>query len=614
MPRSPRTRHPIAALALCFALTAHAGAAPATPSTLPELPSPPSLELGKPEPAHLAELDELLKRITGADAMARDQAIRELLEAEPKLVPALAFRVNALADSADKEAMKRLLGNVRKRAREAAKDEEAEATKDQKREQPGPDYLTLVAAEADPESSAFRELISLLAMSRMLEHIGTVEAVRALIGIYVRFGEFMRVDTQRALARLGDKAIAALIEAKRHPAEKIAKWAHRQLDALGKAIPSEAVQTNNHQVLADVLRAYGRTRDPDAIRIVVSFANNDRSQVREASRQAIALMGEVCTWQLRDTYESIVGKKPPRDWTWERTARELFGEFDRLRSAEAGKLFEAGNAALASGDLETMRASFDKLLARDPEFERRAELSQGYLQYGKRFASEKPETALAALRRAERLGSGSPLENEAKSLRLTLEAERLAERHVADRVLLRRALELDANNARAKEILSRIDRGETKQSTNNRYLAASAIGAVALLAIAFILLRKRDTAPVPAQPETKKDVERPARTESPEDPAQPVAAEPLQNDEPPAQAESSENTERPAPAENAEPVTAEPTRNDEPPAQAESSDDAERTAPPSTEEPANTKPSETAEPTQSEQSEAEKTEGDGSVS
>jgi hypothetical protein len=482
------------ALALVIVLTA--GSAPAAADApggnLPELPAAPNVDLPKPEASDLAELDALLARITGQDDGEREQAVREVLEAEPRLVPALAFRLNTIADSADKEAMKRLFGEVRRRNRETVRDDEPDDSKN-KNEKPasGPDYLAMVASHAEPSSAAFRDLASVLAVSRMLEHIGTIDATRTLLDVYVRFGEFLRIATQHALARLGDKAVPALIEARRHPAEKIRKWAHRQLDFLGKAIPSEAVQTTDHQVLADALRAFGRTRDPDAIRIVVSFANNERSQVREAARQAIALLGEVSAWQLRDTYENIVGKKPPRDWSWERTARELFAEFDRLRSAEVSRLFETGQKARKSGDLETMRASYDKLLAHDPEFSARQELAESYLEYARRQANESPENALSALRRAERLSSGSDLEPAARSLRLTLEAERLAQGHIADRTLLLRALELDPGNVRAKEVLARLERGEPQDAGKARYGAAAAIFVAAIAAIAVILFRRR---------------------------------------------------------------------------------------------------------------------------
>ncbi len=59
-----------------------------------------------------------------------------------------------------------------------------------------------------------------------------------------------------------------------------------QLDVIGKTVPGEAVQTADNQVLADVLRAYGRARDADAARVIVSFANSDRVQVRDAVGRA----------------------------------------------------------------------------------------------------------------------------------------------------------------------------------------------------------------------------------------------------------------------------------------------------------------------------------------
>ena len=477
---------------------------------LPELPTPPSVEVGRPAAADLAEVDALLGRLVADDAQDREAAVRELLEAKAKHVVAIRFRLSAIADAADKEAMKRLLLKTRRELLDKKDDEESEKAS------AGVDYLTRLAAKAEPKSEAWRNLASVLALSRMLESIGTVEGVRGLVDVYARFGEFLRITTQNALSRLGDKAVPALIEAQRHPAEKIAKWAVRQLDMLGRGIPSEAVQTPDPAVLADVLRAYGRTRTPDAVRIVVSFANSERAQVREASRQSVALMGEVASWQLRDTYENVVGKKPPRDWAWERTARELFAEFDRLRVAQVGKFFEDGKAALAKGDLVVMRENFDKLLAYDPNFEERTEIAAGYVAFAKAAQDKSRADAIAALRRAERL---DPTLKDATSLRLTLEAEALEETGIADATLLERALENDAQNARAKSAQSRFERGEPKRSENARYIAAASILTAAIAAIAFILLRKSPPPP-PAPPPS------PAPTPSPSpSPAPPPAPE-----------------------------------------------------------------------------------------
>ena len=499
----------IGALGLCQA--AHAETPPgkaAGDRKLPELPTPPSVELGRPDAAALAELDTLLGRIVAEDAQDREAAVRELLEAEPKLVSAIRFRLGAIADSADKEAMKRLLLKTRRELLDKKDDEESE------KPTAGVDYLTRLALHAEPKSEAWRNLISVLSLSRMLESIGSVEAVRGLVDVYARFGEFLRITTQNALTRLGDKAVPALIEGQRHPAEKIAKWAGRQLDMLGKGIPSEAVQTQDQAVLADVLRAYGRTRNPDSVRIVVSFANSERAQVREASRQAVALLGEVGSWQLRDTYENVVGKKPPRDWAWERTARELFAEFDRLRVAQVGKFFEDGQAARAKGDLKAMRESFDKLLAYDPNFEERTELAAGYVAFAKATQDQAREGALAALRRAERL---DPTLKDATSLRLTLEAEALEEKGITDSTLLDRALESDSQNSRARSALTRFERGEPKRSENARLIAAGSILAAAAASIAFILLRRpKSPAPSPAPKPSPEPEPEPSPEPSPE--------------------------------------------------------------------------------------------------
>jgi len=466
---------------------------------LPELPPIPSLEVPRPTPAELQELDARLAKLCSLDDAERDAARREVLEVGPKAVPALRFRLAAIAESTKHDELKELLLKIRKKGRDDARDEQA--ADGRRGRVKTPDYFEMAIEHAEPKSKLWCSLASVLAESRMLAQIGTVEAVRGLLDVYVRFGEFLRVDTQLQLEALGDRAVPALIEARRHPAEKIVKWSARELDALGKAIPSEAVQMTDLQVLSDVLRAYGRVRDPDAARIVVSFSNSERAQVREASRQAIAMLGEVGAWQLRDTYETVVGKKPPRDWNWERTARELFGEFDRLRSAEVAKLYEAGAAAREHGDLEGMRKAFDQVLTRSPDYPKREELALAYLDYAQKNSSKNPKATLAALRRVERLGKGTESEKIATSLRLTLEAEALADAGIADRTLLARALEADPKNSRAREGLSRFEHGEAKTDDSSRYYGAAAIGIVALGGILVVLLRGRKAEPQPAVPE-----------------------------------------------------------------------------------------------------------------
>jgi hypothetical protein len=475
-------------------------ASAAKAAELPELPRAPSLELPRPEPDQLEQVDRAITRLQAGDQAEREQAARELLESSPSLVPAVRHRLERIADRSDKEAMKNLLGDIRSEARNDLRLAlEAEGKRGAVET---PDYLQMVISDARPRSKAWPDLVAVLGLSRMLTAIGTIKAARELVTVYVRFGEFLRVDTQLQLEKLGDRAVAALIEARRHPAEKIARWAERQLDALGKAIPGEAVQVEDPEVLGDILRAYGRIKTPEATRIIVSFANSERAQLREAARQAISLMGEVGHWQLRDAYENTTGKRPPRDWSWDRTARQLFAELDRARQAQVYKLYDEGIAARKARDLERMRQTFDKVLARSPNFQHAEELAAGYLEYARALPRSQRTSALVALGRAERLTKNEAEKRAAQSLKLTLQGEELLERGIVDQALLRRATELDAANTRASELLARALRGETPRAqAYGRYAAAAAIGGVALLAIAFIALRR----PKPSSPEPEPD-------------------------------------------------------------------------------------------------------------
>ena len=464
---------------------------------LPELPRAPD-EMKQATLADLGELDELLGRITGEDEAARDDGVRGILELAPRLVPAIRKRLDDLAGSADRVGMKQLLFDTRRSAKDEPHDEVPGAPEE--KTGAGPDYLALLTARARPALPAWRDLTKIIALSRMLEHIGTTAAARGMIDVYVRFGDFLRVDTQRALARLGDGAVPALIEARRHAAEKIAHWAGRQLDMLGRAAPSQAAQIPDPEVLANVLRAYGRTHDLDAARIIVSFAGSERGQLRTAARQAIGMLGEGGHWQLRDAYEDVMGKRAPRDWTWERTARELFGELDKLRRAEVYDRFEAGQKAQTAGDLAAMKQAYDDVLVRAPFFERADEMVGGYWEYGKLHADDAPEDAIVALRHAERLCHDKPAHDRIQSLIDTLEAKRLAQKHIVDRSLLHRALELDPDNTRAKEQLRVLALPAPTGDRKLRYYAAASILLAGLFGAAFVLWKPKRTGATTTDP------------------------------------------------------------------------------------------------------------------
>jgi hypothetical protein len=344
-------------------------------------------------------------------------------------------------------------------------------------------------AAPSPQDEAWRDLASILGMSRMLVHIGSAPAVRELLAVYPGFGELLRVDVERQVKVLAERAVAPLIEMRRGEPKSLRPWASKMLDVLGKTVPGEAVQTADNQVLADVLRAYGRTKDVDAARVIVSFANSDRSQVREAAREAVTMLAENGTWQLRESYENLVGKKAPEDWTWEKVASELFSAYDRSRLSEVFGLMDEGLAAQKNGKLEAMANAFDRVLARAPGFERRREMIPGYIDLANSVKSSDRPRAMATLRRVVRLDPSGPRARVAESELAYLEALDLASHGVVDETAYRRAVELDPSNSEAKDALDRILAASEARSSNFwRFAIAALLGLSAVVgaAVAFM--------------------------------------------------------------------------------------------------------------------------------
>ena len=451
------------------------------------MPEIPRLDLAPPTAEEVQELDAKLSALFAEERDAKESAIGELVEVHGKMVPAIHARLAQMAERNDKERMKRILTDSRRQPSEKRSTQDDTASK-----RGEPDLLLSLLRSEKSKDQGVRDCANLLALLRMLSAMGTVEGARELIFAYSRFGEFIRVEVQHRLSQMKDRAIPALIEARRHPAEKISRWAALRLDQIGRAIPGENMRTNDFDALADILRAYGRVRDPDAARLIVSFANSERGQLRLAARQAIAMLGPVGLWQLRDAYEDVVGRKPRRDWSWERTARELFGEFDRLRLSRVYGTFVEGQQALEKGDYEAMGKAFDLVLAKDPLFEKRALMADGYYKLARQLAEKNPEAASVAAIRAERLATVQKLKDQARSLIVTLRARADEQRGELDLDRLERAVELDPENRLARDRLTSAQKVglAQAQSATFRWVSSASIAAIGLLAVAFILLRR----------------------------------------------------------------------------------------------------------------------------
>jgi hypothetical protein len=480
------------------------------PATLPELPKLAPITHPAPTAEATQELDRLFARLTSGDAHTRDVARAAIPElAEEAWVPAVRVKIQDLRESLDRDRAPRILEDARKAVREARKKERKGkkgkgAKKDDDDEKD--DWLEFVQDRPKPDDAAWRDLVRLLGCVRVLAAVGTTPAVREIIDLRAYFGEMLRVDLQRHIKGLGDRAVPALIEARRHDAQIVQRFAELELDKLGRAIPGEAVGTSDPQVLTDVLRAFGRTRDVDAVRVALSFANHDRRKVRDAAREAVSAIGEAGRWQLRDAFEDLRGEKPPKSAPWSDVAKWIFWLYDRGRLAEAERAVAEGFALQKEGKHDEAVKRFDDVLARDPFTARRAEMVPSYLAVARETPLEEADGRLVLLRKALRLDPEGEDRARIEAEIAYTEAKALEAQGRPDRFLLRRALELDPGHAGAKEALADFEtRVVEAPASKLRLGAAGGVGAAALLVAAVIALtgrrRRRTTARDQAHPD-----------------------------------------------------------------------------------------------------------------
>jgi tetratricopeptide (TPR) repeat protein len=479
--------------------SASAGAPPAT--ALPDLPRLPPLTLPEPDPAALKDVDRLLSRLCAEDERSRADARAALAEVPPSIVSAVHQRVQDVRAGIDREEAARVLEAARKTGRKAKKSKEegkaAEGSgskkekKAHKDDDDDGDWLDLLLGSPHPKDKSWQDLVRLYGLTRMLTAAGTTPAVREMIQLYAHFGDLVRIDLQRQVQKLRDKAVPALIEARQHDAKSVQKWAGKELDVLGRAIPGEAVASNDTQILADVLRAYGRTRDVDAVRVILSFCNSDRVQIRDAARESVAAIGEPGIWQIRDQYLGLTGEKPPRAWAWDRLARELFALYDHQRLAEIHKLMDEGVAAASAGKLTLAVDAFDKVLSRAPLFERRKEMVPTYVERARQLEGDHRDEALAMMRKALRLDPKGEHAKSADAEIACLEGEISIAEGAPDRTAFERALALDPGLARARRGLDSLDdKAVERQGHLKRYVGAGGIGVAALIAMVLLLRRR----------------------------------------------------------------------------------------------------------------------------
>ena len=467
----------LAVLTLSLApMIAHAEPVPSA-STVPSTSAAPSFSA--------RELDAAIARLGDPDVTIRHAAAYAIVHTPGDALPLLEVRM-LRAPEAGPGPMWLALDKARKSlgsGKDAPKD-----GKDAKEESPS----ELLAAVVDSGNGpGARALSLLLAGMQACETLGGVAGARVLVHLAVENKGLLKTTVTNALRRMGDHAVAALVEVRRAEDKDLRTWANRTLDSLGKFLPSDAVQVKDPQALADVLVAFGKIKDPDAMRVIITYLDADRAQVREAARWAIAQFGHDAKAPLKEAYDNFTGDKAGDDWPADKTLGALVAAYDKVRLAEVYKLLDEGIAHRDAGRLEEAVASFDALLARAPTFERKAELAPTYVDLAHKKLPTDRAAGHALLAKALRLAAGTNIAAPIESELDYLDAAELLEHGVADTTLLERALQLDANNAPARDLLTRLQNdAEARESRLRRWAASGAVGIVAALAAIMFLGRK----------------------------------------------------------------------------------------------------------------------------
>jgi hypothetical protein len=443
-----------------------AGDAPAQPATA----EPTEVEMRLPDEA----LDRMLAALRDPSLDGRRTAATALCALGPEGVDPAGRRLAAMRRGSDEGAASLVHGQRERSSKET-----------------GTELLDwLLAQPPAPPATRALEMDCLL---RALAHAATTPALRQLVGAASDLAGAFRPEIGRLVRAGGERAIPALLESRRDPAPEVRSWGAAQLASIVKHPPGDALRVQDDRLLGDILRAYGKVSDMEALPEILPLANSDRVQVRAAAREAVLAYGQDAVWRLREAYAVLLGEQAPEGVPAADLAKNLFEAYDRYRLRDEYLEIDRGVALERAGKPADAVALFDDVLARAPLIDRRSEMVPAYVAAATSRETTDPAAARAGLRKALRLDESGPQAAHLRSELHRLEGEALVAQGIDDTAPFEEALAIDPANRAARDDLEHLRPAPEHAVTprNWRLIAAGALLALAIAGVIALGRRRR---------------------------------------------------------------------------------------------------------------------------
>ncbi|MBN1774660.1 MAG: hypothetical protein JXB32_25590 [Deltaproteobacteria bacterium] len=331
-----------------------------------------------------AEVDALLAQVADPTDMGlRAAALDQLCEAQAGALPVLTerlFRPNGITAGLQQ----RLLEDyVRRLPAELPAESPVP-----RRTALAPLLHVLILAPHEAYRESWAAVLQAAALLAALDVIDSNEALMEVIRFVGQYeGAYARAAGLVVRAK-GGRGIPALVLSRRVPDGKVKGFVATQLARMGKDRAPLMAQTDDDQLLADILRAVAEVKDPEGVNVMLSFVNSDRPFVRRAARESLLRYERNAIWAVRKSYEDLTGERADTSWGWRETMDRLFAAQDAARLEPLDVLLAQGLAAARDERFSEMDEAFGAILGREPEYPRRAEMIPGLLAYGERLLAD----------------------------------------------------------------------------------------------------------------------------------------------------------------------------------------------------------------------------------